>query len=276
MTAAATETMAFTGVSKAKSPTWRPPRDFAFARHIPQVPLSDSELLLTSHYLPIAINYLADGPRVVAILDAQFHRTPVINASGQWQKGYMPVALRSLPFRLAPGPDGEMQVEIAGKLDADDEPGLPVLRADGSLSPKVANITALLRRLETGKQALRKAAEILLIADVLTPLKMAKLADAAANDGRYLIVDRNKFAALSNSRVAHLMKGGFLAVDLATACIFSQRLIPTLVAVAAPPGKRADRPAQSGLDELAPALSFNVQIDHGELFSFERFDEMCR
>jgi hypothetical protein len=242
---------------------------------IAQVPLSDSEVLQTSHHLPIAIDYLSDGPRVVAVTQAHMQRAPIVNAAGQWQRGYMPIALRCLPFRLSSAP--EANLEVATNLGGN-APAMPITQSDGSFSPEVKHIASLLRRLEQGKRDLRRAAEILLIADVLTPLKMAKMSNAPTPDHRLLIVDRNKFATLSKSRVAHLVKHGFLPIDLAVASIFSQRLMPTLVAVAATAPKDGMREPRmlAGFDELNAALPTSIQVDDGELFSFERFEQMKR
>lgn len=272
----AIEPIKFESVSASDTPAWRKPASFSFLSEIAQVPLSDSEVLQTSHHLPLAIDYLNDGPRVVAIVQPQFHRTPVIGANGQWQKGYMPIALRCLPFRLAPNADGKMDLEIAANLDSGETAGMPVRQSDGSLAAEVKHIEALLRRLEQGKHNLRRAAEILLIADVLTPLKMASMPEAASTGRRLLIVDRNKFAALSNSRVAHLVKNGFLPIDLAVASIFSQRLMPTLVAVASEgrAAGRQERGVAAGIDEFSSALALDIQVDDSELFSFERFEQM--
>src|SRR5215813_13650899 len=96
---AAVEPIRFTALAGAQRETWRRPASFAFARQISQIPLSDSELLLTSHHLPIAIDYVDDRLQVVAITSSQFQRAPVVGADGRWQKGYMPIALRCLPFR---------------------------------------------------------------------------------------------------------------------------------------------------------------------------------
>jgi hypothetical protein len=276
VTASAAGPLVFSALSETRPQTWRRPDTFAFIDRIAQVPLSDSEILLCSHHLPIAITYLSEGPRVVAITDAQFQRTAVVAANGNWQRPYMPVALKCLPFRLSPGSDGKLAVEIAGKICEAEQGTLPTHREDGSLTPEIKNIVAVLHRLEEGKRALRKAAEMLLIADVLTPLRIARLAKTGTPGSGYLIVDRNKFAGLSKSRVAHLIKDSFLPIDLAAACMFSQRLMPTLVAV---PGSRSDHRDHAlhiGTEEFSSPLPLNLQVDRSDLFSFERFEEMTR
>lgn len=267
----------FAAVSAHAPKHWRKPRSFAFARQIPHVPLSDSEILNCSHHLPIAIDYGPDGPRVVAITNPRFHRSPMAGPDGKWLRGYMPICLRCLPFRLVSAVGGNSGLEVAVNLAEADQPEQPMFAPDGALSPAVRSLVGLLRRLEKGKQALQKNAEILLIADVLTSFQMANVPGGMPTR-RYLTVDRNKFGALSHSRVAHLVKDGFMPIDLAAACIFSQRLMPNLVSVAdaAPRGDAREKAIHIGIDEFVSNLALNVQVDGGELFSFEQFEGLGR
>ena len=271
------EPIRFTSLPNHDNKVWRRLRAFAFVNEISQVPLSDSEILLTSHHLPIAIDYVDDGLQVVAVTTPRFLRSPLIGPDGQWQRGYMPIALRCLPFRIIPGARRNESLEVAVNLDESDGPTLPIFSTDGSLSPVIEHIAALLRRLEEGKQALQRAAEKLLIADVLTPFQMARLPGTAPLPSRTLTVDRNKLGALSKFRAAHLVSDGFLPIDLAAACIFSQRLMPKLISVATSPIQAEERHKiiPAGVDELMTALK-DGQIDDSEMFSFERFEEMSR
>jgi hypothetical protein len=240
------------------------------------VPLADSELLLTSHHLPIAIDYVDDRLQVVAIIKSQFLRSAAIGANGQWRKGYLPIALRCLPFRAVAGNTEAEKLEIALNLDEADGTALPVFAADGSLAPEVSQIGKLLERLERGKRRLQKAAETLFIAGLLSPFQLARLPDTVVN-ARALTVDRNKLSALSNSRAAHLAKDSFLPIDVASACIFSQRLMSNLVSVVTEPDQSTDRDSLAAERESTLAgLQSNVRLDESQLFSFELFDEMSR
>jgi hypothetical protein len=113
---------------------------------------------------------------------------------------------------------------------------------------------------------------------VLTPFQMTKLAAARVAHPRSLTVDRNKFASLSNSRAAHLVRDGFLPIDLAAACMFSQRLLPTLVSVdtGGAPADDRERKIHTGFDELATTFGLDVQVDDSELFSIEKFERVSR
>lgn len=268
-------TITFAKVAAGNPPHWRRPRSFEFVRAIPHVPLADTEVLQTSLYLPVVIDYAPDGPRVVAATNPRFHRWPMTGSGGKWLRTYLPICLRCLPFRTVRDADGNTGIEVAIDLGEKDQPALPTFSANGALTPEVQKIAALLRRLEEGKQALQKAAEMLLIADVLTSLRLANIPDAAPAN-RYLTVDRNKFASLSNSRVAHIIRDGFLPIDLAAACIASQRLMPTLVSVATADqtGAGHSKAISTRIDDLVSTLTLNVEVDPSELFSFEQFKEM--
>jgi hypothetical protein len=270
-----TTPISFIPIRDATQSVWRRPASFSFASDITQIPLADSELLLTSHHLPIAIDCLNDHPRVVAVIDPRFQRSPAIGADGQWQKGYLPLALRCLPFRTSGDAKNSDAIEIAVNLPEKDEPGIPLFSSDKSLSPEVRQIAGLLRRLEDGKQQLQKAAEQLLIAGVLTPLHLSRTPDAANSRARSFTVNKNEFSALSNARIALIAKDGFLPIDLATACIFSQRLMATLVSVATGETPLNTRIAAvpNTMDDFVTPLRLEVQIDDSELFSFEQYEK---
>jgi hypothetical protein len=250
--------------------TWHRQDSFAFVGEVTQVALSDSELLLSSHHLPIAIDYVDDRLQVVAITAPQFQRTPLVDDDGQWRRAYTPIALRCLPFRLATN-DTVETLEIAVSLPGRGEAAFPVLNADGTTTNDIKQIIALLRRLEAGKKRLQAAAEKLLIADVLAPFQMVRAPGAKSVRSRMLTVDRNKFASLSNRRASHIARDDFLAIDLVAACLFSQRLVPGPISVAAEP-----RAAGEGDDlQAGQPQDFrpSAQIDDSELFSFELFSK---
>lgn len=245
---------------------WQRPASLAVVDRLGSITISDSELLQSSHHLPIAIDHVDDRLQVVALTAPQFQRAPLLDADGRWQRGYAPIALRCLPFRSAAGEDGAL--EMASDIGPPAGPPLAALGADGAPTHEIKEIVALLRRLETGRRRLQAAAETLLIADVLAPFQVARLPGIAAVRSRALTVDRNKFAALSHQRAAHIAKDDFLAIDLAVACLFSQRLTPGLVSVVTEPRPVAD------IDKAGNfALDFrpSAQLDDSELFSFELF-----
>jgi len=244
---------------------WRRRESFACVSQLGQLALSDSELLVSSHHLPIAIDSGDDRLQVVAITSPQFQRTPLVDADGQWRRGYAPIALRCLPFRL--GVEGGDTLEIATNLQGHATAEAPVLDDKGELAAEIKQAVALLRRLEAGKRRLQMAAEKLLIADVLAPFQVMRAPGGASVRSRILTVDRNKLAALSPRRISHIARDDFLPIDLVAACLFSQRLVPAPISVATEPGAAASEPDQP------PRIQFNAntQLDDSELFSFDAF-----
>jgi hypothetical protein len=248
---------------------WRKQDSFAFVGCLPQLTLSDSELLQSSHHLPIAIDLIGHQPQVVAVTAAQFQRTPLVDAEGRWRRGYAPIALRCLPLRLAEGTTDAL--EVAVNLDGRGTTDMPVVGDDGAPTAEIRQVIGLLRRLEVGKRRLQAAAEKLLIADVLAPFQMMRAPGGASVQSRMLTVDRNKFAALSKRRALHIAREDFLAIDLAAACLFSQRLLPGPVSVAVE--TRPDDEGPFALPSTQLALKTTTQLDDSELFSFEAFNK---
>ena len=256
----------FEPVEFQPSITWRQISSFAFVGRLPQIPLSDSELLQSSHHLPLAIDCSSDRLQVVAITAGPFQRTPLLNTEGRWQRGYTPIALRCFPFRYSGS-----TLEIATNAGAETDTTLPLLSSDGSATPEIKNIIALLRRLEVGKQRLHAAAERLLIAGVLTPFQMMKLPDTAILSP-LLTVDRNKFNALSDRRIAQIARDDFLPLDVAAACLFSQRLTPAAISVAKKSADIGEPSRATGQTDIE--FGSGIELDDSELFSFETFDRV--
>lgn len=271
---AGVQAVEFKAVSSHAKMTWSRPASYAFIKGLSQLPVADSEVLLASHHLPIAIGNIHDEPRVVALTSPSFQRTPVLSPTGQWARGYMPIALRCLPFRFKPGETGPGALEIATNIKESDGPQAPVFGRDGGLSAEVQHILALLQRLEAGKSALQRAAEKLLMADVVAPFHLARVPAGQAPQRLFFTVDQNRFAALPPSRAALLVKDDFLTIDLAIACVFSQRLMTTLIALAPTDQTSAPRELSHDWDAAAVIQHLSIKVDDSELFPFDRFAEL--
>src|SRR5262249_12664108 len=91
-----------------------------------------------------------------------------------------------------------------------------------------------------------------------------------------LTVDAAAFRALSNARAAALTQQA-LPLDLAAACIFSQRLAPPLISVQTDRDRTDDDMAESsGADGIPFPSMMPPQVDGSDLFSFELFDSITR
>ena len=255
---------------------WRRPRRFGFADRIGTILLSDSELLQTSLYLPLAVRESAGTCEVVAVVHSALLARPVVRADGRWLPFYMPIALRCLPFRHARGTTGKTRgLEITTDLHRDgDGPIFPFLTDGGRMHQEFATATSLLDRLEAGRAALSKGAASLLAADLLVKLTSVRPEAALPPDTNLLVVDPARLGRLSHARTVALARDGLTALDLATACCFSSRLWAPHLG----PDLSADRdtpPAvgeQTSLDHrMSGSFAIELRIDDSALFSFDAF-----
>ena len=257
---------------------WRRPRQFSFLDRVGTVPLSDSELLQTSLYLPLAVQEGTGTHEVVAVVHPDFLARPAVRGGARWGHLYMPIALRCLPFRRAgQARSGISRLEIATDLDADagdDAAVLPLFAENGRPHQDLAGVVSLLERLERGKAILARAAASLVAADLLVPLVSTNPENALASDVELLVIDPQRLRSLTPARTVALAADGFLPLDLATAFAFSSRLWASNLA----PGRSTDDdarmaptdPALFGQHAQAP-FAIELRIDDSSLFSADTF-----
>lgn len=255
---------------------WRRPRQFRFLDRVGTVPLSDSELLQTSLYLPLAVQEGARPHEVVAVVHPDFLARPPVGTGGRWGQFYMPMALRCLPFRRAGRATGSIStLQIATDLNADDDAvALPLFAENGRMHRDLTGVVSLLDRLEKGKARLARAAASLVAADLLVPLISTNPENALAVDVELLVIDPQRLRRLTPARTVALAADGFLPLDLATAFAFSSRLWASNLA----PGRSTDDDAQIATVDSAlfgqhaqGALAIELRIDDSSLFSFDTF-----
>lgn len=256
---------------------WRAPRQFRFLDRIGAIPLSDSELLQTSLYLPLAVQESAGTHEVVGVVHPDFLARSPIRADGRWGHFYMPIALRCLPFKRAgqTAAGGISKLEMATDLGADDDAVvLPVFAENGRLHQDVAGVVSLIDRLEKGKARLASAAASLAAADLLVPLASTNAANALADDVKLLVIDPRRLQRLTPQRTVALAADGFLPLDLATAFVFSSRLWTSTLA----PARPADDDARIAIvdppmfgQHAQGAFAIELRIDDSSLFSFDTF-----
>jgi hypothetical protein len=267
----------FEPVGDRSGDVWRRPRQFSFLDRVGTVPLSDSELLQTSLYLPLALQEDAGTHEVVAVVHPDFLARPAVRGGARWGQFYMPIALRCLPFRRAGQATSSLvsMLEIATDLDpGDDAPVLPLFAENGRLHPDLAGVVSLLERLERGRAILARAAASLVAADLLVPLVSTNPENALAVDVELLVINPQRLRSLTPARTVALAADGFLPLDLATAFAFSSRLWASNLA----PGRSTDDDAQMapadsalfGQHAQAP-FAIELRIDDSSLFSVDAF-----
>lgn len=229
------------------------------------LPIADTELLHLSHYVPIGVALAEKGPQVVALTHPFWCPKGPFDAQGRWVAGYVPMALRSFPFRFGPA-DGA--VEVAPDLAVSGEGEFALTGEDGAHAPEFALALDLLARVSRGAARLAEAAKTLLLADLLVPLQPVH--DGLGQDVH--VVNHDSLLALGPDKAAALTVMSNQAFDLATASLFSQRWLDM---------KKIDKvvtpqPLQSGMLEPAlatidDAVERLMVMDESELFSFEAF-----
>ena len=267
--------LGFSPVRKDSQCYWRVPSDFSFVEKLGFVEVAESELLNLSHHLPLLVSVEARGPAVVAVVEASLLRQPLLTEEGRWLRPYIPLALRCLPFRLDSaklGGDERHVMLMAGVVGrAPEKEGHPLLGEDGNLSPPAAEISGILTRARQGEERLALAAELLLLADVLSPV-------TPAWDGARTVLyaaDPARLPALSNIRSAALVGDGFLPMHLLFALLFSRRLLSPRVQVMRDSSEQAaGGQREVGLDDLAFANLAPMQfaLDDSELVPVEAFE----
>lgn len=205
---------------EAKVAGWSEPQDWRFARALEHIPLNDTEMLQVSHFLPIMVHVQGRVVQVVAPLKPTYQDVRLFGAVGQWLPSYTPIALRCMPFALAEQEGEATKIRVATNLFPADGPAAEVAAAAGADS--IVKVLRTLDMVGAGQKRLAQAAEMLLLAGIC--VKLGTSADDIETDG-YYTVDATRFRELPNLTIATAARASFLALDLASACLFSSRLL---------------------------------------------------
>jgi hypothetical protein len=265
----------------------RAPENYGFAVAAGWLPLNDTEFHLTAHHLPLSVRMVAGAPRLGFLAAAGFPAAPPVDEAGRWRAGYMPIALRTFPFALAPAAPGARPIDeievVAGGARLLGAAGVAVSPdpAAGTLGPELNVIRNTLLMMRGGGQRLSRALDLLRAAGLLAPLR--DLRDGPAAD---LTLDPERFAALDAGHVAALAAESFLPLDLATALLFSRRhlqpdRLPLPGSARPAPSAGAAAPAEAILVPpraeamdlvLASLEALDFALDASDLFDAEGAD----
>jgi hypothetical protein len=256
----------FKDLTEISATHWKAPETFGFLGEFPHVPLSDTELLLSAHHLPIAILDAGSAPEVVAVLDPGLQRTRLLDARGRWLRGYLPIALRSLPFRLEDRPGPEPRLQAAPDLKLMGTEGHAILRPDGRPTRELKAVETLLATLQAGRQRLTAAAERLILADLLAPIRRPGGGPILPP---LLTVEQRQVERLTGRRAAALLHDSILELDLGMACLFSQRHFSDAVTWTPEPSAPDDL-SRPDVEVLIRGMEhLPVALDSSELFSID-------
>ncbi len=188
------------------------------------VPLSDGELLLASHYFPLAVRLDGTTPVIGALVRRDMMVRALVSPNGAWSGAYTPIALRCFPLRLAGPSTGDpiTDTEIARIAPGPTKPrGLTFKDEAGLPSKDLASIYEGLRTIEQGQARLAPALDLLLVAGVLAaipepePLK-------TPDWPQMFTVARRDFAMAQNHTLEAMTRTSFTSIDLVTVLTFSQ------------------------------------------------------
>ncbi len=265
-----------------------PLRDVAHLRLVPAVdegslnnrlwiPVSYTELHLASHHFPVAVR-LDDGrPSLGLVLADRYLKRPAVDASGKWQGGYKPIALRCSPFQareIREDPLTDILIDSASAHLTDND-GIPLIDAAGRPSPLILEIHRLFRLLQDSQAKFFEALDLLLIGNFLVPLEDTSGDSTIGDKPSLYIVDQMRFMRTSNRVFGALARHTFTALDVSVACLTSQRLLqkqylPKRTSLVKPHEESATPlPQDSFANE-----DFNLVLDDDELISLTSIDAL--
>jgi hypothetical protein len=213
------------------------------------------------------------------ILGSQYLKYPAVDGCGKWRGGYKPIALRCLPPQPG-GPGGDSLGGIPIASDSrrpGDQDGIALVAGAAAANPLAREIHRLRRLLRESRTRFADALDRLLIADLLVPLSSAANG-AAAKDGLPLhIVDGARFLYADQRALGAMARHDFAALDIAVACLSSQRLLQEQYRpkLPSPSGTRADTAKAAFPPRDSFGLSeFGLALDDGDLISPADIDAM--
>jgi SapC len=237
------------------------------------IPVSYTELHLASNYFPVVVR-LDDGkPSLGLVLGDSYLKRPVVDASGKWQGGYKPIALRCFPFQAGEiGEDPLSDILIDSAYDRlTDRDGIPLIDDAGKPSSLILEIHRLFRLLQDSRAKFSEALDLLLIGNLLSPLKDAGRDSATGDRPPLYIVDHTRFMQTRNMAFGALGRRTFTALDVSVACLTSQRLLQTQYLPK--PTSLAKLQSATSLPKDSFAIEdFDLVLDDDELISFTDID----
>ncbi len=234
----------FVPVSRERHGTrhWRRYASYGFARTRAVLPLAGAELARAALAFPIAFLNEAEAYVPVAVLSLDPARNLFVAPDGRWLGSYVPAALRSHPFALAPRDGGDLVLcidEAAGLL-SDDGTAEPFFDPDGAVAEPTRKVMEFLTSVEQSRATARTAAAALAEAGLIVPWDITVSSDTGQRKvaGLYKL-DEGALNALPMERFETLRQAG--AVALAYCQILSMQHLPAL-------GRLAEAHAQQQRD----------------------------
>ena len=260
----------FIPLTEAGSSHWLPITDFRPVWPTVGIPVSGSEILPAAHHFPVVVSVRDEMIRVETLVrDSVLIRPSLDHRSGRPLREYMPLLLRSLPFRLISGAD---RLEIMTS-HLTEKGSLRLFSGEsGRLDQQVESIRTTLLRREIGLREATQAACLLFASGLLSPIHIGEL---ETSGGLFFSVDVDTFSRLEPLQVVALGYDGFAAFDLAAACIFSRQFLKPQYRSALP--RNMDIAPASLTVDFVDQLVRNVGqldfvLDEDQLIEIDGFD----
>ena len=208
----------------------RAPSGFEFASSTNSVPLAATEFYASAKFFPIVFT-ATETPIPVALLGLEDSRNVFVK-EGQWTAGYIPAYVRRYPFVLATTPEPDkltLCIDEGSNFLSPDANGQALFESSGEPSPFLKEALNFCGQYQTHWQVTNRFVQAVQAADLLVP-KYANITtptDEKLTLGGFLVIDEEKFNALSDETFLTWRKEGWLA--LVYAHFFSQSNWQTLL-----------------------------------------------
>lgn len=179
------------------------------------VSLTAEELPAVARFAPIAFVLREDAYIPVAIMGLQVGSCLFVTADGQWSSDYIPAAIRTYPFHLAPSQDGA-RVCIHDDYCLSGEAGERFFGEDGLPSPAFQRIVDELASLARGRLAAQLASSMLGKHQLIKPWQLSlKTAAGERQLPGFFTVDEAALQQLSGDAMVALRESGALKLAYA-------------------------------------------------------------
>jgi hypothetical protein len=162
---------------------WRRPENYGFAAQDAVVPVTGLEFSQVGMVMPIAFSLQGDRYDAVAVMSLLPGRNMFVGPSGQWLGSYIPVALRTFPFRSVPIQGREDSalcvVEDSGLIVDADGKAEPLFDADNRLAASVEAVWKMLVEVEANRRKTAVAIAALQEAGLICPWAITVKVDGA-------------------------------------------------------------------------------------------------
>ena len=198
---------------------WNRRSGYAHAATQTAAVMCNNELALAVRTLPMCFVLIDGEPTLVALLCLIPGQNLFVAPDGRWIGGYVPKALRTYPFRLAPTGETDrfaLLIDEASGLIGDEAAGgggTPFFNADGEAAEDTRKVLDFLFDVHRGQLICRHAATVLADKDLIEPWPLTAEHDGAVkNIAGISRVAEARLAELTGQDLVELRDCGALAM----------------------------------------------------------------